>query len=67
MKVDWLRSYVRCLVTTTDTVLTPVRTKIGIGAMDSTQVTLVTDQTICSKAVTSMSSALQTPDVGRAV
>lgn len=60
-----LRTYVRRLVTTTDSSSIVLRNKLGLKAMDSTRVSLVTDNRICDKAATGINTALATPGLTR--
>jgi hypothetical protein len=62
-----LLSYVRKLVTTVDPERVALRTSLGLTAMDSLQVTLVTAKQVCAKAVQGMNQALKTGNLPRLV
>jgi hypothetical protein len=62
-----LRSFVRDLVTTTDSTHIALRNSLGLKAMDSTRVTLVSDNRICDKAATGINTALATPGLVRSL
>lgn len=60
-----LRSYLRELVTATAPDRVALRTDIGLTAMDSTRVTLVTNDRVCAKVADAINAGLQTPNVAR--
>ncbi len=62
-----LLGFVRELVTTADSQSAGLRTKLGLVAMDSLNITLITDNKVCAKAVQGMNNALQTPNLIRRV
>jgi len=59
------RSYVRQLVTTTDGSRIQLRTSLGLSAMDSAQVTLVTDNATCARAAQGINTAQGTANLAR--
>lgn len=60
-----LLSYVRQLVATTDPTRTPLRTSLGLKAIDSSRVVMVTDNAVCNKVAQGINTAQGTPNLIR--
>lgn len=62
-----LRSYIRELVSSTALERIQVRNSLGLKAMDSTRVNLVTDNRVCDKVGAGINIYLRTPDLPRSI
>jgi hypothetical protein len=59
------RSFIRKVVTSTDTLMVQARANLGLRAMDSTRVVFVTDNTVCNKAAQGINTAQGTSNLVR--
>lgn len=59
------RSFLRELVTSTDTARASLRVVMGFPAMDSTKVTIVTTNRICNSVAQGFNAVLRTPNLVR--
>ena len=60
-----LRSYIRELVSTTDTARVRLRNTLGLSKTDSTKVVLVTATATCVNVATGINTGYQTPNLAR--
>ena len=60
-----LRAFLREIVTTTDTARVSLRTTLGLPAMDSTKVAIVTTNRICNSVAQGYNTIQKTPNVVR--
>jgi hypothetical protein len=60
-----LRSYIRELVTTTAADRVQLRNKLGLAAMDSTRVVLITDDAVCDKLAQGINASVRTTGLVR--
>lgn len=59
------RSFIRQVVTSSDTLMVQARTTLGLRAMDSTRVVFVTDNVVCNKVAQGINTAQATPNLAR--
>jgi hypothetical protein len=59
------RSFIRQVVTSSDSLMVQARTTLGLRAMDSTRVVFVTDNVVCSRVARGINTAQTTPNMTR--
>jgi hypothetical protein len=59
------RSFIRQVVTSSDSLMIQARTTLGLRAMDSTRVVFVTDNVVCNKVAQGINTAQATPNLTR--
>jgi hypothetical protein len=67
MDSERFKSYVRDLVTTTDSARVQLRTHLGLKPIDSTRVVPIADDAICNRVAQGINKALATPGMVRAL